>query len=139
MVQGNQNEGALEINIRNPAPELRSRIARPRLTESEGQVRVADQARGSIRVDAELLGEDADVDGGPEKCRVSEERIDGTDNEDHGLLPVGPLKLAGWLRCMIMAGRGASYLERIIGIERRDGEERLSIPGVIALYDQASA
>jgi hypothetical protein len=56
------------------------------LTESKRKIRVANQARSGIRIDLELLCEDADVDGRAEKCRVSEERVCGADDKNQILL-----------------------------------------------------
>lgn len=45
----------------------------PLPTESEGQVRVTNQARSGIRIDAKLRGENSNVDCRAKQGRVAEE------------------------------------------------------------------
>jgi len=50
------------------------------------------QAGGSVRADVELLSEYTDIDGWAQKSAASEERIEGTDSQDHVLFKRRPLE-----------------------------------------------
>jgi hypothetical protein len=85
-----------------------------RHTKSIRKVRIADQTGRFCGCDAEQFGINSNVHTGAKESRVTQERIRCTDDEDHGLLEIGPL-------------------QGVIGVIRGHGEQGLSIACVVAL------
>lgn len=82
------------------------------LTESECKVWIRHQSRSSCRRNIKLFSIDINVNCRSSEGAVSEERVEGTDDENRGFLPFRPL-------------------ERIVGIICRDWIKSLSIASVV--------